>query len=234
MIMEDEFFEEEELFEEAGLFSKLRERVRNGEALRKIVGEYIEPGGAGEGYDLLDLFINRLFSEQEMPVPTRELEPEMVEFYKTPARMVFEWVDPVGFARDDVFFDLGSGLGQVVMLVNLLTGIEAWGVEIEPVYCEYARSCATGLGLREVRFVAADARDVDLGDGTVFFLYTPFRGEILEAVLERLRQVAQSKRIKVISYGPCTEEVAKQDWLRLFQVLSDGALGVAHLFHATA
>ncbi|HEY4111892.1 hypothetical protein [Puia sp.] len=191
---------------DAALFQKLRERIRNGEcrgkAFREMVAEYVKIDYEESGYDHLDLFINRLLSVQEMPMPTLELEPEMVEFYKTPARIVFGWIDRIGFPADAVFYDVGAGLGQVVLLVHLLTGIRARGVEIEPAYCDYARDCAGGLGLQDVDFICADARNADLSDGTIFFLYTPFRGAMLKSVLDRLKALSESKSIEVLTYGP--------------------------------
>src|SRR5580692_9690808 len=165
-------------------------------------------------YDDLDVFVNRWLGGRKMPVPRLELAPEMVEFYKTPAQVVVELVERVGFGPGDVFVDLGSGLGQVVMLVHLLTGVRALGVEIEPAYCAYARRCAAKLGLAGVSFVAADARVADLSAGTVFFLFTPFKGEVFSQVMERVRLVALGRRVRVIGYGPCTEEIARLDWLR--------------------
>jgi hypothetical protein len=195
------------------LFARLRERVRGGEcrgeAFRTMVSEYVPLESDDPGYDHLDLFMNHLFGSREapMPTPTRELEPEMVEYYKTPARVVFDLVGRFDIGADDVFVDLGSGLGQVVLLVNLLTGACARGIEIEPAYCEYARDCASRLGLRDVSFVTADARAADLNSGTVFFLYTPFTGDILRDVLERLRREALMRQVRVIPYGPCTAVV---------------------------
>jgi len=201
--------------EKMGEFEALRERVRNGEcrgaAFRAMVEERVRIDHSETGYDDLDEFVNDLLFVGEMPEPTRELEPGMVEYYKTPARMVFEWVERMEFGAGEVFYDLGSGLGQVVMLVNLLTGIEARGVEIEPAYCAFAQDCATGLGLSDVGFVEADVRDADISDGTVFFLYTPFTGGILKDVLARLRSLA--KPIRIVTCGPCTEIVAKEEWL---------------------
>jgi len=193
------------------LFARLRERVRSGEcrgeAFRKMVNEYVEPDWAGPEYDHLDTFIGRLLGGPEMPAPTRTLEPEMVEYYKTPARVVFDWVERRVIRADDVFVDLGSGLGQVVLLVNLLTGARARGLEIEPAFCEYARDCAAALELREVSFITTDVREADLSDASAFFLYTPFKGAMMEEVLERLRSESLKRPIRVIPYGPCTEIV---------------------------
>ena len=193
-------------------FSALREQVRNGTcrgmAFREMVGKHVAIDYDESGYDELDVFVNELLFVQEMPMPTRELQPEMVEYYKTPARLVFELVEKAGVTAEDVFVDVGSGLGQVVMLVNLLTGARARGIEIEPAYGDYARDCVAELGLQDVDFVTADARNADLSDGSVFFLYTPFKGGILQTVLEQLRSIP--KPIRIITYGSCTEEVERQ------------------------
>jgi SAM-dependent methyltransferase len=166
------------------------------------------------GYDNLDVLVNGLLGGGEMPVPTVGLTAEMVEFYKTPARVVLEMAERVSWGPEDVFFDLGSGLGQVVMMVHLLTGVTARGVEIAPAYCDFARGCALRLGLSGVDFMEGDARVVDLSAGTVFFLFTPFKGEIFLEVMERLRVLALEREIRVIGYGPCSAEIARLGWLR--------------------
>jgi SAM-dependent methyltransferase len=166
-------------------------------------------------YDPLDVLVNRLLGGGAgMPVPTVELTAEMVEFYKTPVRVVVELAERVSWGPEDVFFDLGSGLGQVVMLVNTLTGVVGKGVEIEPAYCAYARACAAAHGLSDVEFIEGDARDVDLASGTVFFLFTPFKGEVFLRVMDRLRLLALTREIRVIGYGPCSAEIARLGWLR--------------------
>lgn len=164
-------------------------------------------------YDDLDIAANRLLCFGGMPEPGLSLGAEMVEYYKTPAQVVVELVRRIDWKAEDVFFDLGSGLGQVVLLVHLLAGVRARGVEIEAAYCEYAERCAARLGLVGVEFICADARVADLSEGTVFFLFTPFRGQILSMVMERLRAVALERKITVVGYGPCSKEIRKLSWL---------------------
>lgn len=202
------------------LFQGLREKIRTGTALRNILRQYapdhtVENSPyAGEGYDLLDAFLDGLFFPGSLLSETRPLEPEMVSHQKTPARVVVELVKRAHFKPADVFYDLGSGLGQVSLLVNLLGGVTVKGVEYEPSYCDYAARCAADLGLSGVTFLNADVRDANLSDGTVFFLYTPFTGKMLAAVLEKLRGEAERRPIRIFTYGPCTFEVSRQGWLR--------------------
>lgn len=165
-------------------------------------------------YTNLDIVANRLFCAGGMPEPRLALAAGMVEYYKTPTQVVVELVRRVEWRAGDVFVDLGAGLGQVVLTVHLLAGVRAWGVEIEPAYCDYARRCAVRLGLAGVEFIEGDAREVDLSDGTVFFLFTPFRGEVFRDVMARLRAEAVRREIRVAGYGPCAEELAGLEWLR--------------------
>ena len=217
------------------LFARLRAEIaagwHRGDEFEELLVTYCGVDAAEEsGYDMLDLFVNRLCSFLPMPLSTRTLEAEMVDFHKTPVRVVLELaqhIDP-----GDVFVDLGAGLGQVVLLVHLLTGVPASGVEIEPAFCRYARDCAAGLGLAEVAFVEGDARFANYSEGTVFFMYTPFTGELLETVFELLRREGLSRSFTLVTYGPCTISAARQSWLRSVGPLPDGVdkLGI---FRAT-
>ena len=205
------------------LFQKLRENIgrerHSGKGFKNLISEYFDfnlyysEHQEEIGYDNLDIFINQLFYLQSMPELTIELEPEMVYYQKTPARIVFELTEKCDFAEEDVFFDLGSGLGQVAILINFLTGIKTKGIEIEPSFCDYARRCAAEFKLSNVSFINDDARNADYSEGTIFFMFTPFKGKILDDVLEILRQQSEQRKIKIITYGHCTAHVASQSWL---------------------
>ena len=210
------------------LFARLRAEIAagglRGNAFRELLPAYCgSVATEGEEYDTLDIFVNRLCSYLPMPWPIQPLGPEMVDFHKTPARVVLElsrWVAP-----GDVFVDLGAGLGQVVLLVHLLTGAAGRGVEIEPAFCRYAWDCAAGLGLSRafdlpgvaapVSFIEGDARFACYDEGTVFFMYTPFTGELLATVFGLLQREALSRPFTLVTYGPCTKHAARQGWLRV-------------------
>jgi len=205
------------------MFKKLRGDIKTGkcrgEAFKEMVMDYLkqnpdrQEGQTVAGYDNLDAFINGLLLEEPLPDETPHREPEMVFYQQTPARVIFELIEKADFKAEDVFYDLGSGLGHVPILANLLSGVKAKGVEFEPAYCCYAAGSAAALNLPGVQFVNMDARQADYSDGTVFFMYTPFEGKMLDEVLEKLRLESQRRKIKLFTYGPCTIEVAKESWL---------------------
>lgn len=213
------------------LFQRLRADIRagicSGTALKTVLDKYAGGDSSSSnhspeiGYDSVDMLINGLLLSPAVPVETKAREPEMIPYQQTPARIILELVEKAPLTEKAIFYDVGSGLGQVPSLVHLLTRATAKGIEFEPAYCDYARACATDLNLSAVEFINADARTVDYRDGTVFFMYTPFVGGILQAVLEKLHRETRSKGIWVCTYGPCTPTVAQQSWLECVENEAD-------------
>jgi hypothetical protein len=193
------------------LFQKLRTDIRaghlKGAELKRQIAAYAGSGSTEEargdeiGYDSIDAFVNGILLIGVAPEETRARRPEMVPYQPTPARVILELAEKADLKQDDVFFDVGSGLGQVAILVNLLSGVRTKGVEFEPAYCNYARRCAEELNLPDVEFINADASEMEYSDGTVFYIYTPFVGELLQKLLEKLKGEARKRTIGVYTYG---------------------------------
>ncbi len=207
---------------DAQLFAAFRTQIQTGTystaQMRETLRGYSQPVDREEWddpphYDDLDIFVDGLLQIEALPRAQRQPEPQMVGYQPTPARIVLDMVERLGLASDDVFYDLGSGLGRVALLVGLVSGSRAKGIEFEPAYCDYAQRRAATLGLSHVTFVNADAREVTYADGTVFYLYTPFKGKILQRVMELLHYEARTRRIRVCTYGPGTRDILDQEWL---------------------
>lgn len=166
------------------------------------------------GYDHLDALIAGVLALDEPADAIAPLEPEMVFYQPTPARHVFDLIDRARLTAQDVVVDLGSGMGHVPLLVSICTPARATGIEREEAYVASARCAADALRIDRATFVAQDARDADLSRGTVFYLYTPFTGDLLRHMLDRLRDQAGQRPIRVATLGPCTPHVAAEPWLR--------------------
>lgn len=167
----------------------------------------------GLGYDHCDDLVSGVLQLREPGEPHLQPLPEMVFYQPTPVRHILHLITATALSKDDVFVDLGSGLGHVALLLFMLAGAQSVGIEIEPAYVASARACAHTLRLSGVRFLHEDARAADLSNGTVFYLYTPFSGSILAAVLHRLRNESARRPIRIGSLGPCTASLSKESWL---------------------
>jgi Histone methylation protein DOT1 len=183
--------------------------------LRKSAGRDESNGPLpGLGFDCGDELMSGVLQLREPNEPDLQRSPEMVPYQPTPVRHILHLIAATKLAADDVFVDLGSGLGHVPLLVSMLTGAQCLGIEVQAAYVASSRECAQSLQLSRVRFIAQDARDADLSSGSVFYLYSPFNGSILSDVLNRLRMESAHRSIRVCSLGPCTRTVANETWLK--------------------
>jgi len=205
------------------LYRRVRDAVRRGNGADTLSAwaASLRKTGDGEGYDALDALVGGMLDLQE-PGAVVQLEAEMVFYQPTPARHIFDFIAGAQIGEHDVVMDLGAGLGQVVLLTAICTRAPCIGVELQPAYVASARACAQALNLRNACFIARDVRQADLSAGTVFYLYTPFTGSILRAVLALLRQEAQRRAIRLCTFGPCTATVANEPWLRVLQAGDGG------------
>jgi hypothetical protein len=167
-----------------------------------------------EGYDYLDDLIAGVLQLMEPDAQRAALQSGMVAYQPTPARQLFDWIGRGTLSERDVVMDLGSGLGHVALLTAICTPAQCVGIEVNTSYVDCARRSAEALNLSNAMFLQQDVRDADLSPGTVFYLYTPFTGEMLRTVLDLLQREATRREIRVCTYGPCTPVIAEQQWLK--------------------
>lgn len=215
----------------AELFQSIRERIACGETravlpwLEELAPKEESTGARpGLGFDVRDDFMASIFQQREPRGVSSTREREMIAYQPTPVRHVLRLLKLAGSSREDVFVDLGAGMGHVPLLVSMLTGARSVGIEIEAAYVASAGECARGLRLGGVSFVAADAREADLSTGTVFYLYSPFTGSILDQVMGSLRRQSLDRSIRVCSLGPCTHNLERERWLK-----ASGPVDVNHI-----
>src|SRR3984893_666411 len=137
----------------------------------------------GLGFDCRDELVSGVLQLREPNEPNLQRSPELVPYQPTPVRHILHLIAATALAEDDVFVDLGSGLGHVPLLVSMLTGVRSLGIDVQAAYVASAQECAKSLHLSRVRFLTQDAQAADLSSGTVFYLYSPFTGSILTQVL---------------------------------------------------
>lgn len=225
-----------EKLEEANvrLYEAIREEIRSGngaDSLLRWAGKLDETVemiacASGESYDYMDELLSGVLIFEG---PRREAAPqaaEMVAYQPTPARHIFDFLGRTKMTERDVLMDLGSGLGHIALTASICTRAQCIGLEVEAGYVECARRSAEELKLKRVEFMRRDAREAELSSGTVFYLYTPFRGTILRDVLGMLRREAEGREIRVGTFGPCAASVAEEGWLAPVTTVEAGRIAV--------
>ncbi len=150
------------------------------------------------------------------PADVADLPRGAVPYLPCRVEEIIALVREMPLREGDHFVDLGSGVGRAAILAHLLSGATASGVEIQEPLVASARGHCAGLGLTAVSFVCANAADVadDALDGSVIFLYAPFNGAMLGAVLARLEAVARRRSSgRPIVIGTVDLELHDTPWL---------------------
>jgi SAM-dependent methyltransferase len=147
-----------------------------------------------------DAFADALLGIDEVPEDAKDLPREAVPYLPCGVEEILAMVREVPITSEADFVDLGSGVGRVAMLVHLLTGARASGIELQEHLVELARARCAELGLRDVTFRAGDVTASEL-EGSVFFLYAPFSGDMLARALTRIEDVARRKRVVICAVG---------------------------------
>jgi hypothetical protein len=212
------------------VYEAIRRDIQQGHGSTSLLQWMPKSGGVanGAGYDYLDELIVGVLRFEETGAAIVQPTAEMVFYQPTPARHVFDLIGRTALNERDVLVDLGSGLGHVALLTSICTRARSIGVELEPVYVDCARRSAETLNLKNVTFIQQDARAAKLTEGTVFYMYTPFTGHMLRAVLDSLQREGDRRDIRICTLGPCTATVADEDWLEAVGVPQADRVSIFH------
>jgi len=196
------------------LYQSIREAILRGEG-RDAMRPWLESSDdASPAYDYRDALISGVLQLPEPHGDIAALEKDMVFYQPTPARRIFDLLELCQLRKDDLLIDLGAGLGHVSLLTAICTPARSIGIERELVYVRSATEAATALGLECARFACEDLREADFSNGTVFYLYTPVTGALLQQIMAKLEYEATRRPIRIASLGPCTALLAQATWLR--------------------
>lgn len=132
-----------------------------------------------------------------------------------------KWLGPRDFQGR--FIDCGSGKGRLVLRAACYPFLKAMGVELSPVLTRIAQrnleAARPRLRCREVEFVTQDAAAFRFpADTSCVFLYNPFGGAVLDAMLANLhKSLEESPRplVLIVSTPDRAERaLAGAAWIR--------------------
>jgi SAM-dependent methyltransferase len=137
------------------------------------------------------------------------LPPEAFAYCPSGLAEILFMLENAGLGPGKTFVDLGAGLGKVVLLVALLTGARAYGVELDPQLVSHARAAARSLRLDGAHFIEGDIRDAPLPAADVYYMYIPLTHPA--PVVERLRTFAANDPVLLFAQAM---DLTHLPWLR--------------------
>jgi SAM-dependent methyltransferase len=146
-----------------------------------------------------DAWVDRVLGLGPPPEDGPELPVGCVPYLPCSVDALLRLVEHAPVRASDLFVDVGSGVGRAATVVQLLTGAEVVGVEVQPALVAASRGLTARLGLPRISFIQGDAgQPTDVWAGaSVFLLYCPFSGARLAKLLANLEPVARTRPIRV-------------------------------------
>lgn len=173
----------------------LRAEIVNGARGKKLRGHALADLIRDVAVDDRDTFVDEMLGFDHIPSDS-EVPRGGTPYLPCGVEEIMRMVRDVPLRATDTFVDLGSGVGRVAILAHLLSGARAGGIEIQRPLVAVARERAEELRLPDVSFVLGNVVDTDL-DASVFFLYSPFGGDMLRTVLGKLEALARTRPVVV-------------------------------------
>lgn len=148
-----------------------------------------------------DAWWDRVLALDGLPADGPDLPRGCIPYLPCPVDALLRAAEHADIGPSDLFVDVGSGVGRATLLMHLLTGASAVGLEIQRELVEASRALVARLNVASVSVVEGDAVQLAgaITTGTVFFLYCPFGGHHLDKVLSDLELIARARLIRVCS-----------------------------------
>jgi SAM-dependent methyltransferase len=162
--------------------------------------------------------------------------PDRNSYAPTPWGLLGQMLPADEVSEEDVFLDLGCGMGRIVLEAALrypFARVE--GVELAPRLAAIAREVLRRnqhrLRCRGWKIVTSDVLDYCVADDvTIAYLYDPFTGPIFDAAIERLEASVERRprRLRVVYVVPQESERLQRAGVEVrsgsFGLLKSGAM----------
>lgn len=142
-------------------------------------------------------------------------------FVPSAYRDIFQYLRAANIGPDDVFVDLGSGLGRTVFAASWAGAKRAVGVELVQDLTNGAEANRkrSKLRNRDIEFVCANALEFNEPGMTILYMFHPFGESVLQQVLINLKAHRDTdphvKPLRIIYANPVyNDALQRTGWLR--------------------
>jgi len=153
----------------------------------------------------------------------------------TPIRILKLTLERININENDIFIDIGSGKGRVIIFAALYNFRKVIGLELIKEFHEDAKLNIERFKLSEnirdkIELVNDDVCNYVINDDTtIFYFANPFSIQIYSKVFDKIYNsyINNKRLIKIIIYRPVLLVklyIEKIEWLRLIDVIEDNTI----------
>lgn len=163
----------------------------------------------------MNTIIKDHFYEKKMNIETEllysskadlSLYKDSVSYYPTPYDSIQKILDYLKLGKEDVFVDLGSGKGRVILLAAARNLKKVIGVELDKHTIDVCKKNLEVFRFKNtpLEIINADVANFIPSEGSVFFMYHPFGYNTLVKVLNNIKEslTAHPRKIRIVYYLP--------------------------------
>jgi SAM-dependent methyltransferase len=147
----------------------VRARIRDGRIDRRALLAQLRSAPL----DTRDHLVEELLDIAYPPLDDGEPPSDGVPYAPSGVAEILFVLENASLGPQGSFVDLGSGLGKVVLLAALLSGVRAHGIEVNPRLVRHSRAAAADLGLHNAHFSEADIRLAPLPPADAYYMFIP-------------------------------------------------------------
>jgi hypothetical protein len=161
-----------------------------------------------------------------------------LHYIPSPYRDIFDALKLAGLRQDDVFTDLGCGLGRAVFAASHMGVRRAEGVELVPKLARQAQDNARTSRLRDrhIVFFERNCLEHDLSATTLAYIFHSFGHQIMAEVLDKARHdrrtVDARRPLRIAYVNPvCNDVLRDSGWFRRVADASEKRQWLSTAFH---
>jgi SAM-dependent methyltransferase len=128
------------------------------------------------------------------------LDDKTLTYGESTWKGLIDIIEAAEIKPDDLFYDLGSGSGKIIFLVNKKFGIKGVGIEFIEYFTKMSNIIKKKLDLERIKFINSDFFKEDFSKGTIFYMTaTCFNDQIMERMSEKFKKLKEGSRIITIT-----------------------------------
>lgn len=129
------------------------------------------------------------------------LNKENLIYGETPYFTLYKILNYIKPTKDDIFYDLGSGVGKAVFFTNAYFKIKSIGIDIIPSFIQNSKCIKQKFKLENIEFYQGNFIDFDIKNGTIFYIAgTCFDDDMIDKITQKIKEFKTGAFVITLSY----------------------------------